>query len=64
MTWFAVPTMTMTVSSSLTMLLSKLITFVAAAAGREYKSSSPRGEGFFLFSVWSVPSKRKAAATG
>lgn len=49
MSWIAVPTMTLTVSSSLLMLLSKLIMLVAAAGGREYKLSSPRGEGFFHF---------------
>lgn len=64
MSWFAAPTMTLTVSSSLLMLLSKLIMLVAAAAGREYKLSSPRGEVFFPFSVWSVHSKGEAAATG
>lgn len=43
--------------------LSKLIMLVAAP-GREYKWSSPRGEVFFPFSVWSVCSKGKAAAAG
>lgn len=64
MSWIAAPTMTLTASSSLLMLLSKLIMLVAAAAGREYKLSSLRGEVFFPFSVWSVHSKGKAAATG
>lgn len=47
MSWFTVPTLTLTVSSSLLMLLSKLIILVAAAEGREYKLRSPRGEGFY-----------------
>lgn len=64
MSWFAAPTVTLTVPRSQPLLLSKLITLVAAAAGKEYKLISLRGKTFFPFSVWSVHSKGKAAAAG